>query len=105
MLDNIYIHIDELDTDYFDGYDGKYLVDAWWTESDDSDNKKYRLDNPNERGTTIGTISEDGTIFEWTDSSFRDAINEEANDNLWVLDEIEDVQRRIKEEFISKEGR
>ena len=105
MLDNIYIHIDELDTDYFDGYDGKYLVDAWWTESDDSDNKKYRLDNPNERGTTIGTISEDGTIFEWTDSSFRDAINEEANDNLWVLDEIEDAQRRIKEEFISKKGR
>lgn len=101
MLDNIHIHINELDTEYFDGYDGKYLVDAWWTESDDRDNKQCRLDNPNERGATIGTISEDGAIFEWTDSSFRDAINEETNDNLWVLDEIKDAQRRIKEEFIS----
>ena len=102
MLDKLNIHIDELATDYFDGYDGKYLVDAWWTEEDDRDNKQYRLDEPNERGTFIGTISEDGETFEWTDSSFRDAIYNEANDNLWVIDEIEDAQRRIKAEYLNE---
>lgn len=101
MLDNFNIKIEEVDTTYFDGYDGKYCVDAWWTEKSDKDNKQYSLDYPNERGTTIGTISEDGVIFEWSNSSFRDAIYDENNDNLWVLDEIEDAQRRIKEEYIS----
>lgn len=102
MLDNLNIHIDEINTDYFDGYDGKHLVDAWWRECDDKDNKQYRLDEPFERGTTIGTISEDGVIFEWNDSSFRDAVCDETNDNLWVLDEIEDAQRRIKEEYLNE---
>lgn len=97
MLDNLKIHIEDLDTDYSDG---KFLVDAWWTEEDDNDNKQYRLDYPNERGATIGTISEDGETFEWTDSSFRDAIYNETNDNLWVLDHIEGAQRRIKAEYL-----
>lgn len=102
MLDNLSIHIEGLNTDYFDSYVGKYLVDAWWREGDDGDNKQYRLDEPFERGTTIGTISEDGEIFEWEDSSFRDMVYDETNDNLWILDEIEDAQRRIKAEYFKE---
>lgn len=103
MLDNLNIHIDELATDYFDDFEGKYLVDAWWTEEDDRDNKQYQLESPNERGTVIGRISEDGTTFEWSDNSFRGAIYNGANDNLWVLDEIEDAQRRIKAEYFNEQ--
>lgn len=101
MLDNLKIHIDELRCDYFDDCIGMYLVDAWWREGDDNDNREYCVDEPFERGATIGNISKDGETFVWSDSSFRDAICDESNDNDWVIEDIEDTQARIRGEFLS----
>lgn len=99
MLNNLDIHINELDTTYFDDYYKIYCVDAWWTEEDDDDNTEYRMDEPCERGTAIANISEDGETIVWADN-FEKAISQN-DDNAWVLEEIEDAQRRIKEEYYS----
>lgn len=97
MLNNINIHIDEVDTTYFDDFDKKYKVDVWWHEDNDNDNIDYSMDEPNERGGVVASISEDGENVEWV-YKFNEAITED-NDNAWVLEEIEDAQRRIKENY------
>lgn len=97
MLNNINIHIDEVDTTYFDDFDKKYKVDVWWHEDNDNDNIDYSMDEPNERGGVVASISEDGENVEWV-YNFNEAITED-NDNAWVLEEIEDAQRRIKENY------
>lgn len=100
MLNKLDIHINELDTTYFDYYYKIYCVDGWWTEEEDNDNTDYRLDEPCERGATIAKISEDGESIVWVDN-FDEAISKNE-DNAWVLEEIEEAQRRIKEEYYSK---
>lgn len=100
MLNNINIHIDEVDTTYFDDFDKKYKVDVWWHEDNDNDNIDYSMDEPNERGGVVASISEDGENVEWV-YNFNEAITED-NDNAWVVEEIEDAQRRIKENYYKK---
>lgn len=100
MLNNTNIHIDEVDTTYFDEFDKKYKVDAWWHEDNDNDNIDYSRDEPNERGGVVASISEDGENVEWV-YNFNEAITED-NDNAWILEEIEDAQRRIKENYYKK---
>lgn len=97
MLDNLNIQIEEVDTTYFDKSKKHYYVDAWWHD-DRGVNEDYASgDYENERSSCIAEISEDGEELIWRDN-FKKAITDDIN-NDWVLDEIEDAQRKIREEY------
>lgn len=97
MLDNLNIQIEEVDTTYFDDYTKRYCVDVWWHDDEGVNEDYANGDYKNERGGVIAEISEDGEEVTWKDN-LKDAITED-NDNAWVLEKIEDAQRRIKEEY------
>lgn len=97
MLDDLNVHIEEIEINYFDDYDNVWCVDAWWY-NDSNVNTSYKNDDgDNNRGAVIATISEDGEELKWKDN-FNEAITED-NDNSWVIEEIEDRMREIKSEY------
>jgi hypothetical protein len=97
MLDNLNIQIEEVDTTYFDEYTKRYCVDAWWHDDEGINEYYANGDYENERGSVIAEISEDGEELIWKDN-FNKAITDDS-ENDWVLEEIEDAQRKIKEEY------
>lgn len=97
MLDNLNIQIEDVDTTYFDEYTKHYCVDAWWHDDEGINEYYANGDYENERGSVIAEISEDGEELIWKDN-FNKAITDDS-ENDWVLEEIEDAQRKIKEEY------